>query len=631
MIPHMASYMNRIVARIGLLLFVFPSALVGLKAKATAQSVIPLPAQMKGGAPGLPIQLTASTTILYNTADLAETAMRFRQELEAMTGQRLAVQQAVVPWPNSLFLERVAKLGFHAKLPTQAYTLDTTGNYAHIRATTPAGIFYGTLSLAQLLPVPTRKSPVSEWTIESVRIQDAPSFPWRGIMLDVARYFFNKAYVLRYIDMMAMHKLNVLHWHLIDDCGWRIEIKKYPKLTSVGGRRGSGRYYHEGYYTKEDIREIVAYAAARNISIVPEIEVPAHTLSALAAYPELGCFGRQFTVPDRHSISPEIYCAGKDSTYLFLQDVMDEIVRLFPSPYIHIGGDEAKYARWRACPDCQNRIRREGLKDEKQLQGYMTDRIANYVSKYNKTLIGWAEVLEAGVSPKTGIMAWNKPRHVYDGAKAGHIVVSSLTRHAYFDTPESTLPGEPPCATWTPPVSLQKAYEWHPVPDGLTQREAANILGPNACVWTDRFLHNRDVLHDRPGEGTTRSEAYLDYLSLPRMAALAEVGWTPRRRRSYASFTERMKPQYRRYENRRYNFRVPTPLLSTRRSADGKLIVSARSPVLDATVRYTIDGSEPTRNSSILDGEVILKRNQQLKVATFLGDHRRSLTYTQVN
>lgn len=614
----------------------FVTALISLAAaiasSATAQSVIPRPVKMETGTKAPSITLTAGSSILYNQAGLKETAEIFGQQIEAITGYKLSVKQSERPRPNSIFLEQVSDLGFEAKLQNQAYTLDTLGKYAHIRATAPAGIFYGTVSFAQLLPVPTETNPVNEWTVAPVMIEDAPQFPWRGVMLDVARYFFNKDYVLRYLDMMAMHKMNVFHWHLIDDCGWRIEIKKYPKLTEIGGQRGEGRYFHQGYYTQEEIKEIVAYAAARNISVVPEIEVPAHTQSALAAYPHLGCFNRQFTVPDRHSISPEIYCAGRESTYDFLEDVMDEVAALFPAPFIHIGGDEAKYARWKECPECQKRIQDSGLKDEKALQGWMTDRIAKYVkSKHNKTLIGWAEVLEAGVSPETGIMAWHRPHHVAEGAKNGHIVVNSLTRHTYFDTPESKLPGEPPCATWTPPVSLEKAYDWHPVPDGLTESEAANILGPNACVWTDRFLHNRDVLHDRPGEGTTRSWDYLDYLSLPRFAALAEVGWTPRELRDYADFTERMKVQYRRYQNRDYNFRVPTPLLTTKRDAKRNLIASAESPVAGATVHYTTDGSEPTGSSPLFDSELTLDRKAELKVATFISDDFHSLTYTHID
>ncbi len=517
-------------------------------------------------------------------------------------------------------------------LSNEGYVLESSPNGITIVAAKPAGLFYGTQTLLQLLPSEvfrSDKASRTSWEIPAVSIKDTPALPWRGMMLDVSRYFFTKEYVLRYLDMMAMHKMNVLHWHLIDDCGWRIEIKKYPKLTELGGFRGKGDARYGGFYTQDDIREIVRYATDRNITIVPEIELPAHTLPALVAYPQLGCTGKQFEMPTRHSISPELYCAGKQSTQTFLEDVMTEVCALFPGTFVHIGGDEAKYVRWKNCPDCQAKIKELGLKSEHELQGWMTTQMEDFLAKKGKRIIGWDEILGCGVSEKAGIMTWHRPKTAVGGAKRGNPVVMSLTGHAYFDTAESKLPGEPPTATWIPPISLEKAYKWHPVPNGLTDREARNVLGASGCVWTDQFLHKAHILADKPGEGTTKSEAYVDYLSLPRMAALAEVTWTKRELRDYDSFTDRMKRMYVRYTHADYKFRMPTPLLNTRKQADGSVTVTGSTPIEGGTVRYTLDGSEPVAKSLELTGPVSVSRDKVFKAVTFAPDGQaHSLTYT---
>ena len=388
----------------------------------------------------------------------------------------------------------------------------------------------------------------------------------------------------------------------------------------------------EGFYSQEDIKEIVAYAQARGVMIVPEIEIPAHTLSALAAYPQLGCKGKQFSVPTRHSISPEIYCVGRETTWRFLEDVMDEVIELFPSEFIHIGGDEAKYDRWKHCPHCQKIIKKEGFKSEHELQGWATRRIAQYVEKKGKRIIGWEEILECGVDKKTGIMVWNKPAIAVKAANQGHPVVMANVRHTYFDTPESRLAGEPPAARWTPPVSLQKAYQWEPTPKGVKPEARKHILGPNGCVWSDQFLHNAKVLADKPGQGTTASEAYIDYLSLPRMAALAEVGWSPQSRRNYGDFIKRMKRQYNRYTARGYKFRVPLPLIKIKASRDGKREVvalngadSSGSPIQGGVVRYTLDGSKPSLQSPVLNlsSPLVIEPQQLFTAATFTPDGKR--------
>ncbi len=593
-----------------------------------AQDVIPRPVKMETRQEP-PFVITKSTPIVYNHPSLEFSANELAKLIKQHVGLSLSTKQARIGHTGSIFLRLDKSFKPDVRLPKQAYMLGTSKDGVVITANDKAGAFYGAVTLTQLLPV--TKEELSRAPIPRVRITDYPTFPWRGVMLDVSRYFFNKDYIKRYLDMMAMHKLNVFHWHLIDDCGWRIEIKKYPKLTEVGAKRGSGRYFHEGFYTQEDVKEIVKYAAERGIEVVPEIEIPAHTQSALAAYPHLGCFNKKLGVPDRHSISPEIYCAGKESTYDFLEDVMDEVVALFPAKFVHIGGDEAKYARWKACPDCQALKKKEGYKSEHELQGYMTKRMEKYLATKGKQIIGWDEILHCGVTNKSGIMTWHKPKTAVDGANAGNPVVMSLTRHTYFDTPESKLPGEPPCATWTPPVSLQKSYEWYPVPAGLTGDAVKNILGPNGCLWSDRFLHNRDVLHDKPEQGTKHSEAYMDYLSLPRLAGLAEVGWTPKEIRNYDDFTKRMKVQYLRYDNKGYNYRMPTPMINAKRDKAQQLVVSPSTPLIrGSVVRYTTDGSEPTAKSPLLNKQITLDKEAVLKAATFLPT-KQSLTYSYID
>lgn len=605
--------------RIRLGILVFLAAYCGLSLAAAPLPLVPQPQQVEA-LDGAPFTLNAETRIAYRGQEAEASARLLASALRPATGWSLPVEAGSRPMDNTIFLSLIAG---GPDSGAEGYRLKTGHMGIVLLASRPAGLFYGTQTLLQLLPpaiFQTAPAADMHWEIPATLIKDRPQFPWRGMMLDVSRYFFTKDFVKRYLDLMAMHKLNRLHWHLVDDCGWRVEIKKYPRLTEIGAFRGKGEYAHGGFYSQDDLREIVAYAAERHIVIVPEIEIPAHTLCALAAYPYLGCTGKPFTVPDRHSISPEIYCAGKESTWTFLQEVMDEVCELFPGEFIHLGGDEAKYNRWKACPDCQARIKELGLQDERALQGWMTTRIEEMLARKGRRIIGWDEILACGVSDRAGIMTWHRPQTAAQGAKRGNPVVMSLTGHAYFDTAESKLPGEPPAATWLQPISLQKAYEWDPVPAGLEAAFVPNILGPSACIWTDQFLHKREILADKPGGGTAKSEAYVEYLSLPRMAALAEVGWTAPARRDFEDFSIRMSPMYTRYAQAGYNFRFPTPLLEMDAVQDGARRVSARSPITGGSVRYTLDGSNPTMESPELAEAIPVPKTAILKAATFSAD-----------
>lgn len=592
---------------------------------AAKPSIVPLPVSMEfSDGPGFPLNL--ETTITYGEAKSKPAAQLLAASLRPSTGLPLEMRESTSAMPGGIHLKLENVEGMNGR---EAYQLVVTPQGVQVTAPTSAGIVHATQTLRQLLDpsVYGDRKAESDWQIPAVTIRDQPSYPWRGMMLDVSRYFFTKDYVIRYLDMMAMHKMNVLHWHLIDDAGWRIEIKKYPRLTEVGAWRGTGDSHHGGFYTQDDIREIVAYARERNIEVVPEIEIPAHTLPALVAYPELGCTGKQFEMPTRHSISPELYCVGRESTWIFLENVMEEVCELFPSRFVHIGGDEARYQRWNACEHCQSRIKEQGLKSSKQLQGWATTRIEKVLKKHGKQIIGWDEILDCGVSNSAGIMTWHKPSTAVDGARRGNPVVMALTGHAYFDVAESKLPGEPPTAGWIPPISLEKAYRWDPTPKGLEEKAAKNILGANGCVWTDQFLHRADVLADKPGAGTTASEAYVDYLSLPRMAALAEVTWTPLEQRNYDDFRCRMKTHYLRYEAAGYQFRMPTPHLQVNRQSDGGLKVDGESPIKDGKVHYSLDGADPTADSPVLSGAIKAPSGKIFKARTVAASGRQSLVW----
>ncbi len=580
---------------------------------------------------GNPFTLTAETRITYQGEDAASAAELLALSLRPATGLPLPVEAAQSASPGTIYLQ----LGEVAQTKgREAYQLVVSDKVITLTGRSVAGLINATQTLRQLLDPQiyrAEKSNLDAWTVPAVTIADEPAYPWRGMMLDVSRYFFTKEYVIHYLDMMAMHRLNVLHWHLIDDSGWRIEIKKYPKLTEIGAWRGKGDQRYGGFYTQDDIREIVAYAKARNIEVIPEIEIPAHTLAALVAYPELGCTGQQFEVPTTHSISPEIYCVGRDTTWTFLENVMDEVCDLFPAKFIHIGGDEARYDRWNACDHCQARMKKEGLTSAHQLQGWATTRIENVLKKHGRKIIGWDEILDCGVSNQAGIMTWNKPSTAAEGAKRGNPVVLTLTTNAYFDAAESKLPGEPPTATWLAPISLEKAYSWEPTPEGLDEKSARNILGASGSVWSDQFLHRADALADKPGQGTAKSEAYFDYLSLPRMAALAEVAWTPQPKRNYSDFSDRMKSHYLRYQNAGYQFRMPTPTVAVKRLPGGALQVTGESPIAGGSVRYTLDGSEPTADSKKLAGTLTVPKDAVFKAATYAADGSHSLTWAHVD
>ena len=450
-------------------------------------------------------------------------------------------------------------------LNEEAYYLQISENEINLEASTPAGIFYGVQTLRQLL--------IKEGgfiSFPAVEIKDVPSLAYRGMHLDVARHFFTVEEVKEYLDMLALHKINIFHWHLTEDQGWRIEIKEYSELTEIGGYRNGtivGRFpgsendnkKYGGFYTQEEIREVIEYAGKRHITIIPEIEMPGHSSAAIAAYLYLSCFpeentivpqgmmsetgkqlqaeGKPKIVQESWGVFDDVFCAGKESTFTFLENVLDEVVNLFPSEYIHIGGDECPKANWKRCPDCQNRIKNLGLKDEHELQSYFIQRMEKYLNSKGKKIIGWDEILEGGLAPNATVMSWRGEEGGVEAAKQEHDVIMTPTGYFYFDYyQEEKLKGDSIAIGAYLPLS--KVYSYNPKPEALSTVEAEYILGVQANVWTEYMQDFNQV----------------QYMTLPRLAALAEVGWTNTKNRNWENFVDRVNSLKTIYEEQGYNY-----------------------------------------------------------------------------
>jgi len=427
-------------------------------------------------------------------------------------------------------------------LPVEWYGLTVTADAIDVYAPTQEGLFRGTRTLMQLLDQGREQG-----HLPCLWIADNPRFPWRGMHLDVCRHFFPVEFVKKYIDLIARYKMNTFHWHLTEDQGWRIEIKKYPQLTEVGAwRKGSqiGPYaaqtfdtlHYGGFYTQEQIREVVTYAAARHITVVPEIEMPGHAMAALASYPHLGCtrpagqVGGPYEVQRGWGVFDEVFCAGNDSVFTFLEDVLSEVMELFPGAYIHIGGDECPKTRWKECPKCQARMQAEGLKDKHELQSYFIQRIERFVNSKGRKIIGWDEILEGGLAPNAAVMSWRGTEGGIAAAKAGHHAVMSPGSHCYFDHYQGDPANEPVAIGGH--TTVQKVYSYEPIPEALSEEEAKYILGAQGNVWTEYIL----------------TPEHVEYMAVPRMLALAEVLWTPKENRDEADFIRRLEEEFPRLD-----------------------------------------------------------------------------------
>ncbi|MBK6932070.1 MAG: family 20 glycosylhydrolase [Saprospirales bacterium] len=570
-------------------------------------TVIPQPARVVGK-PGQ-FELKPDTRIYFpeGQADWELATRYFMAVAQASTGFQLSAQ----PIKNPVSQPRDNGIYFlldPAIEQAEGYQMEVTTGYITVRASTAAGAFYGVQSLRQMFPVefnsPTPVTGVA-WVIAACSMTDYPRFGYRGLHLDVGRHFFPVEFIKRYVDLLAQHKYNRFHWHLTEDQGWRIEIKKYPKLQSVAAcrketlvghasgepKRFDGKAYC-GYYTQEEVKEIVEYARQRFVTIVPEIEMPGHSQAALAAYPELGCTGGPYETASTWGIFPEVYCAGNEQTFAFLSDVLDEVCALFPGEYVHVGGDECPKDRWKTCEKCQNRMRSEGLPDEHALQSYFIRRAGQILAKHGKKLIGWDEILEGGLAPTATVMSWRGAEGGIAAAKAGHDAIMTPGSHCYFDYYQSNPANEPLAIGGL--LTLERVYSYEPIPTELPEAEARHILGAQGNVWTEYM--------DTP--------EHVEYMTYPRACALSEVLWTPAEKKNWDDFARRLRAHFSRMERLGVQFaRSYYDIKSGFSGGYLSLSVSDRS----AQIKYTRDGSEPKLNSGGFYSPVPLQESTTIK------------------
>ncbi|MEP7231332.1 MAG: family 20 glycosylhydrolase [Ginsengibacter sp.] len=566
-------------------------------------SIIPQPVslQMKQGS----FVIDNGTAIKFNTAnkDLKSAANFFSAAIKNISGKTLLLNAAVQK--NIGF--KIAKTN---DIGDEGYLLNVTPTAITIVANTKAGIIYGIQSLLQTLPA-IRTNAALE--IPCLSITDYPRFKYRGMHLDVSRHFFGPEVVKEYINLMASYKMNTFHWHLVDDQGWRIEIKRYPLLTKVGAWRvdendkdwssrpqateGEAATYG-GYYTQEQIKDIIKYAGERNVTIIPEIEMPGHVASAIAAYPFLSCT-QQPQLPltgGNYTGMASNYCAGNDSVFTFLQNVLTEVMALFPSTYIHIGGDEVDKGPWKVCPKCQARIKAEGLVDEDGLQSYFIKRIEKFINSKHRKIIGWDEILEGGLAPEATVMSWRGEAGGIEAAKMGHDVVMTPGKPLYFDQYQAGPEGEPLAIGGM--NTLKNVYDYEPIPKELTATEAKYVLGAQANLWTEYIT----------------TAAQVEYMVLPRMLALAEVLWSPKENKNWQNFNERLQSQFKAFGQKGLNYCPGNFTVSIKPSSqNGKLFVDLSTEIMNADIYYTTDGTEPTLSSDKytapfeIDSSVLLK------------------------
>jgi hexosaminidase len=513
-------------------------------------NIIPQPASLKMPRIMANFSLSPTTKIVLEGTGLENSVQFFNDYLKEFYGFTLETTSKAKGSNNlTLNFERMDD-----SIPG-AYHLSVDQKGIYIAGDNETGVFYGIQTLIQLLPMP---GDAKQLAIPYLQIADKPRFAYRGMMLDVGRHFMPVSFVKKYIDYLAMHKMNYFHWHLTEDQGWRIEIKKYPRLTEIGAWRegtvmggkpwkGNDNIHYGGFYTQDQIREVVAYATKRYITIIPEIEMPGHGSAAIAAYPWLSCFPDEKTkIPDsllseagkkaqgklvyeKFGVAEDVFCAGKDSVFQFLQDVIDEVAPLFPSKFIHVGGDECPKTNWKRCPLCQKRIQELGLKDEHELQSYFIQRMEKYINKKGKTLIGWDEILEGGLAPNAIVMSWRGEKGGIEAAKQKHTVIMTPSTYVYFDHSQSKHEDSITIGGYLP---LEKVYKYEPVPPELSAEDGHYILGAQANVWTE-YMQN---------------PSKIEYMIFPRADALSEVLWSPKSSRNWENFQKKLPFQFKRYD-----------------------------------------------------------------------------------
>ena len=546
----------------------------------------------------------------------------FAQQLSLVTGAESAVS------------EDNGEIAFilDAEMPHEAYTLNVTKKGVEVKASGLNGFNYAIQTIKQMLPVEVFGKVAAadkEWTLPCVKINDAPRFGYRGLHMDVSRHFFDMDEVKRYLDIMEVHKLNTLHWHITDDQGWRLEIKKYPRLTEVGAVRKQtlvghlfdsevydGTPYGEGcYFTQDQVREILDYAAGKGITVIPEIDLPGHMLAALAAYPELGCTGGPYDVWGKWGVADDVLCVGKEKTMQFLEDVLTEVCELFPAEYVHIGGDECPKVRWEKCPHCQAKIAELGLKDddrfqaEHYLQGYVTARMEEFLHSKGKKLIGWDEILEGELAPNATVMSWRGVAGGLQAVRMGHDAIMTPNTFFYLDYYQSLDKENEPLAIGGY-LPVEKCYSYEPTVEGMTDEEKAHILGVQANLWTE-YIATPDHLH---------------YMLLPRLAALAEVQWCQPEVKSWERFLDSADEFCGIYDIMGYKY--GDHLFDTRgicETGDGVSVVLEAQG--ETPIRYTLDGSEPTVDSPLYTEPVKITESCTLKARSERGGQMSGRTF----
>lgn len=569
-------------------------------------SIIPQPQSV--------VEMDGTFTITKDTRicldDMSEEMLRVAGFLNDRLRQAAGFELEVVSEPGKAnFIAFRNKEGV-----PESYTIDAGPDSFVVGYADGAGAFYAIQTLLQLLPVEIfSQEPQKgiEWTIPCCSISDAPRFKYRGMHLDVCLHYFDLEFLKRYIDIMAAHKVNRFHWHLTEDQGWRLEIKKYPLLTEKGqwrketviGSLGSGIYDgipHGGYYTQEQVKELVKYAADRYVTIIPEIELPGHALAAIACYPELSCgLEEHYETATRWGIFKQVYCP-KESTFAFLEDVFDEVFELFPSELVHIGGDECPKASWKACPDCQALIKKLGLKDEYELQSYFVTRMEKYINSKGRQIIGWDEILQGGLAPNAKVMSWLGEEGGIKAAQQHHEVVMSPHQKYYLDYWQADPYSEP--LAMSGPTTLRTMYEYEPVPEVLTVEESKYIIGVEGCVWTEYMPTPERV----------------EYMAWPRMCAIAETGWT-HSEKDWDGFTRRLEKHFGRLDGMGVDYcdAFFNPMIVFHKDTPHNMIVSMTVDVPDAEIHYTLDGSVPTVDSPVYGIPFSINRSQVVSALAF--------------
>ena len=576
--------------------------------------IIPLPStyELKPGT----FYITGQSSIGIDKSDPEMTALAnyFNEEISDATGFSLPVN-------NSGTI--IFQLGEHKELGEEGYQLSISSDQLILSAYKHHGIFNGIQSVLQLLPPEIKSKTVqadATWSINCIEVTDKPQFAWRGLMLDVSRHFFTKQEVNKFIDQMAEYKYNVFHWHLTDDQGWRLEVKSLPRLTAIGAWRAPrvGNWWERepqlptdslsygGYYTTEDIREIVEYAQQRYVTIVPEIDIPGHSMAALSAYPEISCTGGPFHVNVGNTFYTKIensLCAGNEQTFEVLDSVFAEVARLFPSPYIHIGGDECYKGFWEKCSKCKMRMQKEHLKNLEELQSYFVKRVAAMVQKRGKQVIGWDEILEGGLAPETIVMSWRGMKGGIEAAKQGHSVIMTPTDHCYLDFYQGDPTVEPNTYSM---LRLQDCYKYQLIPDSV---DASLIMGGQGNLWTESVPHYRQV----------------EYMIWPRALAISETLWTDARLRNWKFFVNRVEQQFERFDRSGVNYArsIYDPIIYPHWDKERQLKIAMKTEIEGLSLFYTFDNTIPDIYSNMYTDTLSIPKNaSMLRVAAYKGQEQ---------